>query len=110
MHEEPATRPERLFYISTVGFMLFVGRVTSPLVARMAGVMASPLPAMAVKDIKTMNAAIRRLKANMPAVAEGQYKTPDLFTCHGLLERVYCWCLQMPALMKTFPKIVPAYL
>jgi hypothetical protein len=83
MHEEPVTRPERLFYMSTNGSMLFVGSVTSPIVARMAGVLASDLPALAVKDIKTMNAAIRRLKANLPAVAELHYKTPDLSLASG---------------------------
>jgi hypothetical protein len=52
MHEEPVTRAERLFYMSTVGSMLFVGRVTSPVVARVAGVLARSLPSLAVKDIK----------------------------------------------------------
>jgi hypothetical protein len=76
MHDEPATRAERLFYMSTVGSMLFIGRVTSPIVARMAGILASALPALAVKDIKNINAAIRRLKANLPSIAELHFRVP----------------------------------
>jgi Reverse transcriptase (RNA-dependent DNA polymerase) len=76
MHDEPVTRAERLFYMSTVGSMLFVGRVTSPIVARMAGVLASALPSLAVKDIKTINAAIRRIKANLPSIAELHFMAP----------------------------------
>jgi hypothetical protein len=76
MHDEPATRAERLFYMSTVGSMLFIGRVTSPIVARMAGILASALPALAVKDIKNINAPIRRLKANLPSIAELLFRVP----------------------------------
>jgi Reverse transcriptase (RNA-dependent DNA polymerase) len=77
MHDEPVTRAERLFYMSTVGSMLFVGRVTSPIVARMAGVLASALPFLAVKDIKTINAAIRRIKTNLPSIAELHFMAPS---------------------------------
>jgi hypothetical protein len=70
MHEEPTTRAERLFYMSTVGSILFVGQVTSPIASRTAGILASALSNLCVKDIKCMNAAIRKLKARLPAVAE----------------------------------------
>jgi hypothetical protein len=46
--------------MSTVGSLLFIGRVTSPIIARMAEVLASALPALLVKDIKNMNAAIKK--------------------------------------------------
>jgi hypothetical protein len=77
MHEEPVTRAERLFYMSTIGSMLFVGRVTSPIVARVAGVLASALPSLAVKDIKIINASIRRIKANLPSIAELHFIIPS---------------------------------
>jgi hypothetical protein len=77
MHDEPVTRAERLFYMSTVGSMLFVGRVTSPILSRMAGVLASALPALTVKDIKSMNATIRRLKTLLPAIAELHFNVPE---------------------------------
>jgi hypothetical protein len=70
MHEEPVTRAERLFYMSTVGSILFVGHVTSPIAARMAGVLASALPNLSVKDIKNMNAVVRKLHSGLPAIAE----------------------------------------
>jgi hypothetical protein len=70
MHKEPKTRAERLFYMSTVGFVLFVGQVTSPIASRTAGILASALSNLCVKDIKYMNAATRRLKERLPAVAE----------------------------------------
>ena len=70
MHEEHVTRAERLFYMSTVGSILFVGHVTSPIAARMAGILASALPNLSVKDIKIMNAVIRKLHSGLPAIAE----------------------------------------
>jgi hypothetical protein len=70
MHDEPVTRAERLLYMSKVGSMLFVGRVTSPILSRMAGVLANAFPALNDKDIKYMNATIRRLKTILPAIAE----------------------------------------
>jgi hypothetical protein len=75
MHEEPVTRAETLFYMSTDGSMLFIGRVTSPIVERMAGVLASALPSLSVKDIKGMNAAIRKIRANLPSIAELHFMT-----------------------------------
>jgi hypothetical protein len=76
MHEEPVTRSERLFYMSTVGSMLFVGRVTSPILTRMATVLACALPSLTVKDVKLMNAAIRKLKASLPIIAELHFLAP----------------------------------
>jgi hypothetical protein len=58
MHEELVTRAESLFYMSTVGSILFVGHVTSPIAARMEGVLAIALLNLSVKDIKNMNAVI----------------------------------------------------
>jgi hypothetical protein len=70
MHDEPTTRAKRLFYRSTVGSMLFVGQVTSPIASRTAGTLSSALSNLCVKDIKYMNAAIRKLKARLPSVSE----------------------------------------
>jgi hypothetical protein len=56
--------------MSTVGYVLFLGQVASPIAFRMAGNLASALSNLCVKNIKYMNAAIRRLKARLPAVAE----------------------------------------
>jgi hypothetical protein len=83
MHDEPVTRSERLFYMSTVGSMLFVGRVTSPIVARIATVLACALPHLTVKDVKVMNAAIRKLKASQPAIAELHFLAPDASLSDG---------------------------
>jgi hypothetical protein len=74
MHEQPTTRVERHFYMSTVGSFLFVGHVTSPIVGRMAGVLASALSEIRLKDIKIMNAAMLKLNGSLPAVAELVYR------------------------------------
>jgi hypothetical protein len=76
MHNEPVTRAERLFYMSTVGSILFVGRVTSPIIARMAGILASALPTLSVRDVKTMNSAVRKMKAALPSIAELHFVAP----------------------------------
>jgi hypothetical protein len=70
MHDEPVTRAERLFYMSTVGSILFVGHVSSPIAARMAGILASALPNLSVKHIKNRNAAVRKLHSGLPSIAE----------------------------------------
>jgi hypothetical protein len=74
MHEQPTTRAELLFYMYTVGSLLFVGHVPSPIVGRMAGVLAGALSELRLKDIKTMNAAIRKLKGSLPAVDDLVYR------------------------------------
>jgi Reverse transcriptase (RNA-dependent DNA polymerase) len=78
MHDEPVTRAERLFYMSTVGSILFIGHVTSPIAARMAGILASALPNLSVKDIKYMNTAVRRLYSGLPAIAELYFPTVQI--------------------------------
>jgi hypothetical protein len=75
MHEEPASRAESLCYMSTVGSMLLIGHVTSPIAARMASSLASAMPYFKVKDIKTMNAAIRKLKNGTTDIAVLFYPT-----------------------------------
>jgi hypothetical protein len=70
MHDEPVTRAERLFYMSTVGSILSIGHATSPAAARMAGILASALPNLSVNDIKNRNTAVRRLYSGLPAFAE----------------------------------------
>jgi hypothetical protein len=75
MHEKSASRAESLVYVSSVGSMLFIGHVTSPIAARMASSLASALPDLQVKDIKTMNAAIRKLKNGTPDIAVLFYPT-----------------------------------
>jgi hypothetical protein len=62
--------------MSSVGSILFVGHVTSPIAARMAGVLASEISTLAVKDIKTMNAAIRRLRRKLPQIARMVFRRP----------------------------------
>jgi hypothetical protein len=76
MHEEPVTHSERLFYFSSVGSMLLVGRVTSPILTRMATVLACALPSLTVKDVKAMNATIRKLKASLRTISELHFLAP----------------------------------
>jgi hypothetical protein len=88
MHEEPASRAESLFYMSTVGSMLFIGHVISPIAARMASALACALPDLQVKDIKTINAAIRKLKNGTPDIAVLSYPTiKNSIEIHIWLER-----------------------
>jgi hypothetical protein len=75
MHNEPVTRSERRFYISAVGSILFIGHVTSPIAARVAGVLASELPDLTVNNIKEMNENIRKLKYALPAICELFYSS-----------------------------------
>jgi hypothetical protein len=42
----------------------------------MAGVLASALRCLSVKDIKTINATILRIKSNLPSIAELLFMAP----------------------------------
>jgi hypothetical protein len=66
IHEQPTTRAERLVYMSTVGYLLFVGHVASPIVGRMAGVLAGALSELRLKDIKNRESGNSKTKGKSP--------------------------------------------
>jgi hypothetical protein len=105
MHDEPVTRVERAFYMSTVGSMLFVGHITSPIAARMAGILASAIPDLSVKNIKILKAAVRKLHSGLPAIAE-------LFTSlfRNQTTNPFGSLSPMQVLVKTFRKSEQVYL